>query len=75
MLKGLCHGDLLTSRGTDIILIIFVERNQATAINVDFLKTMKQFENASLTFSEIAIRFHPRHPQPIMLVNSFSALI
>ena len=45
------------------------------AIDIDFLKTFENtFKSLALIF-QVAIRFHPSHPQPKMLVNSFSALI
>ena len=55
------------------------QANQATAINIDFLKmrgpnNLKSLQNFS-SCNESVIHFHPGHRQPKTLMNSFSVLI
>ena len=56
-------------------MILFADRNQTKAININFLtKLGNNLKSLALIF-QVAIHFHPSHPEPKMLVNSFSALI
>ncbi len=45
-----------------------MDRNQATAKNIDILKTRgNNLKTFAYLFFKIAIRFHPSHPQPKIL--------
>ena len=56
-------------------MTLFVDRNQTKAINIDFLKALRNNLKSLALIFQVAIHFHPRHLQPKTLVNSFSALI
>ena len=45
------------------------------AINIDFLKTCGNNLKSLASNLQVVIRFHPGHPQPQTLVNSFSVAI